>query len=129
MRPVVGSACALVANTTSPTMLIKTLEISTNRSALLRGRRMLTVGSRPMKSPYKADHQRPYAFCWRCRSTWSYACCVSEKMEVAYAKSDTVRIAYQVLGAGPPDLVFVPGFVSHLELEGESRTLRAFFEA
>ena len=47
-------------------------------------------------------------------------------MEVAYAKSDTVRIAYQVLGAGPPDLVFVPGFVSHLELAWEEPHLARF---
>ena len=32
-----------------------------------------------------------------------------------YAKSDDVHIAYQVSGAGPLDLVFVPGWVSHLE--------------
>jgi hypothetical protein len=32
-----------------------------------------------------------------------------------YARSGDVHIAYQVLGNGPRDLVFVPGFVSHLE--------------
>jgi hypothetical protein len=31
-----------------------------------------------------------------------------------YAKSGDVHIAYQVTGEGPLDLVFVPGFVSHL---------------
>ena len=35
--------------------------------------------------------------------------------ETRYAKSGDVHIAYQVLGDGPLDLVFVPGFVSHLE--------------
>jgi pimeloyl-ACP methyl ester carboxylesterase/class 3 adenylate cyclase len=32
-----------------------------------------------------------------------------------YAKSSDVHIAYQVFGVGPIDLVFVPGFVSHIE--------------
>jgi pimeloyl-ACP methyl ester carboxylesterase len=32
-----------------------------------------------------------------------------------YAKSGDVHIAYQVFGSGPIDVVFVPGFVSHIE--------------
>jgi class 3 adenylate cyclase/alpha-beta hydrolase superfamily lysophospholipase len=32
-----------------------------------------------------------------------------------YAKSGDVHIAYQAFGSGPIDLVFVPGFVSHIE--------------
>jgi class 3 adenylate cyclase len=32
-----------------------------------------------------------------------------------YAKSGDVHVAYQVFGSGPTDLVFVPGFVSHIE--------------
>lgn len=32
-----------------------------------------------------------------------------------YAKSSDVHIAYQVFGGGPIDLVFVPGFISHVE--------------
>lgn len=32
-----------------------------------------------------------------------------------YAKSGDVHIAYQVFGEGPLDLVFVPGFISHIE--------------
>ena len=35
--------------------------------------------------------------------------------ETRYAKSGDTHIAYQVLGSGPLDLVYVPGFVSHLE--------------
>jgi hypothetical protein len=34
-----------------------------------------------------------------------------------YAKSGEVNIAYQVIGDGPLDLVFVPGFISHLDLQ------------
>jgi pimeloyl-ACP methyl ester carboxylesterase len=32
-----------------------------------------------------------------------------------YAKSGKVHIAYQAFGSGPNDLVFVPGFISHIE--------------
>jgi class 3 adenylate cyclase len=32
-----------------------------------------------------------------------------------YAKSGDVHVAYQVFGDGPTDLIFVPGFVSHIE--------------
>lgn len=36
-----------------------------------------------------------------------------------YTKSGDVHIAYQVTGEGPLDLVWVPGFVSHLEYQWE----------
>src|SRR5215475_12808418 len=37
-----------------------------------------------------------------------------------YARSGDVSIAYQVVGDGPPDVLAIPGFVSHLELNWES---------
>jgi pimeloyl-ACP methyl ester carboxylesterase len=37
--------------------------------------------------------------------------------ETRYALSGDVHIAYQVTGSGPFDLVFVPGFVTHMELQ------------
>jgi pimeloyl-ACP methyl ester carboxylesterase/DNA-binding CsgD family transcriptional regulator len=39
--------------------------------------------------------------------------------DIRYAKSGDVRIAYQVVGQGPLDLVFVPGFISNLEVHWE----------
>jgi class 3 adenylate cyclase/pimeloyl-ACP methyl ester carboxylesterase len=36
-------------------------------------------------------------------------------MDVKYARSEDVSIAYQVLGEGPIDLVLVPGWVSHVD--------------
>jgi class 3 adenylate cyclase len=39
--------------------------------------------------------------------------------QIAYARSGDVNIAYQVAGDGPFDLVYVPGFFSHLELDRE----------
>jgi pimeloyl-ACP methyl ester carboxylesterase len=35
--------------------------------------------------------------------------------ETRYAKSGDVHIAYQVVGSGPLNLLFVPGFISHIE--------------
>jgi class 3 adenylate cyclase len=37
--------------------------------------------------------------------------------ETRYAVRDGISIAYQVVGDGPFDLVFAPGFVSHLDLQ------------
>src|SRR6478736_3264369 len=41
---------------------------------------------------------------------------------------DGVSIAYQVIGEGPRDLVWVPGWISHLEAAWEEPTLARFFE-
>ena len=47
--------------------------------------------------------------------------------KTCYAKSGSVHVAYQVMGNGPLDLVLVPGFVSHLELQLEDpRPVRIF---
>jgi pimeloyl-ACP methyl ester carboxylesterase len=43
-----------------------------------------------------------------------------------YARSGHVHIAYQVVGHGPFDLVYVPGWVSHVELAWEEPTLARF---
>jgi pimeloyl-ACP methyl ester carboxylesterase/DNA-binding CsgD family transcriptional regulator len=39
--------------------------------------------------------------------------------QTRYAKSGDVRIAYQVVGNGPIDIVLVPGFISNLEVHWE----------
>jgi pimeloyl-ACP methyl ester carboxylesterase len=43
-----------------------------------------------------------------------------------YARSGHVHIAYQVVGQAPLDLVYVPGWVSHVELAWEEPTLARF---
>jgi class 3 adenylate cyclase len=48
--------------------------------------------------------------------------------ETRYAKSDGVNIAYQVTGEGPLDIVLVPGFISHLELDWEEPRSAHFLE-
>ena len=48
--------------------------------------------------------------------------------EIRYARNGDVSLAYEVMGEGPIDLVFVGGFVSHLEVAFESPLVRRFFE-
>jgi pimeloyl-ACP methyl ester carboxylesterase/DNA-binding CsgD family transcriptional regulator len=45
---------------------------------------------------------------------------------VRYARSGGVSIAFQAFGAGPPDVVFAPGFVSQLDLAWEEASLARF---
>lgn len=47
---------------------------------------------------------------------------------IQYVKHDGVHLAYQVMGAGPVDVLFVHGFISHLEVAWEEPEYRAFFE-
>ncbi len=51
-----------------------------------------------------------------------------EQPETRYARSGSVSIAYQVVGNGRADLVFVPGWVSHVEYAWEEPTLAPFLE-
>jgi pimeloyl-ACP methyl ester carboxylesterase len=46
--------------------------------------------------------------------------------DTRYARSGGVNIAYQVLGEGPRDLVFVPGWVSNIEIFWEEPALARF---
>ena len=43
-----------------------------------------------------------------------------------YAKSGDINIAYQVVGDGPFDLVWVPGWASHLECNWEEPSYARF---
>ncbi len=47
--------------------------------------------------------------------------------ETRYAKSGAIDIAYQVVGSGPLDLVYVPGFVSNLDVTWENPEIAAFY--
>lgn len=48
--------------------------------------------------------------------------------EVRYARSGDVHVAYQVVGDGPVDIVFVAGFLTHLPLLWEYPGYRRFVE-
>ena len=47
---------------------------------------------------------------------------------IRYARNGDVSIAYRVGGAGPVDLLFISGFVSHLEIGVELALAQRFFE-
>ena len=51
-----------------------------------------------------------------------------EGSETRYARSGDLSIAYQVVGDGPFDLVYVPGWVSNIELMWEEPGLARFLE-
>ena len=53
---------------------------------------------------------------------------MSSPPKTQYVRSGDVFIAYQVMGSGPIDLVYVPGFVSHLEYEWEEPRLARFYQ-
>jgi pimeloyl-ACP methyl ester carboxylesterase len=48
-------------------------------------------------------------------------------VDVNYAPSGDLRIAYATFGDGPVDLIFVPGFVSHIENWWEANAPTRFF--
>jgi pimeloyl-ACP methyl ester carboxylesterase len=49
-------------------------------------------------------------------------------VDIRYARNEDVSIAYTTMGEGPTDLIFVTGFVGHLEIAFESPLIRSFFE-
>jgi hypothetical protein len=49
-------------------------------------------------------------------------------VDVHYARSGELRIAYAVFGDGPVDLVYIPGIVSHLESWWEASASARFFQ-
>jgi pimeloyl-ACP methyl ester carboxylesterase len=51
---------------------------------------------------------------------------MSELPKTRYAKSGGVNIAYQVTGEGPLDLVYVPGWLSNVEMMWEEPRLARF---
>ena len=51
----------------------------------------------------------------------------SMRPETRYADSGGVSIAYQVVGEGPLDLVFVPGFASNLDIYWEAPAVERFY--
>jgi pimeloyl-ACP methyl ester carboxylesterase/DNA-binding CsgD family transcriptional regulator len=53
---------------------------------------------------------------------------VAVPLETRYAKSGDVNVAYQVIGDGPIDIVYVPGWVSHLEYAWEEPGLARFLK-
>src|SRR4051812_38583690 len=48
-------------------------------------------------------------------------------LDVQYARSGDLRIAYSTFGDGPIDFLFVPGWVSHLENWWDAEASARFF--
>src|SRR5437867_3020037 len=48
--------------------------------------------------------------------------------ETKYAKSGDLHIAYQVVGDGPIDLMYVPGLLSHVDAAWGRAEVAAFYE-
>ena len=72
-----------------------------------------TLGDTPQAPRFiETAHRRGYRFIAETQPDDSGA---AVRPEVRYARSGAVSIAYQVLGSGPIDIVFVMGWVSHLE--------------
>jgi pimeloyl-ACP methyl ester carboxylesterase/DNA-binding CsgD family transcriptional regulator len=57
---------------------------------------------------------------------WWLDCNPASMPETQYAKSGDVHIAYQVVGNGPIDIVYVGSFFTHLEILWEHPDYRAF---
>src|SRR5438552_10330917 len=54
---------------------------------------------------------------------------MNDMPETRYAKTaDGAHIAYQVLGAGPPDIVYANSFMSHIEVSWEYARAASFYE-
>jgi pimeloyl-ACP methyl ester carboxylesterase len=49
-----------------------------------------------------------------------------DRPATTYARSGEYHIAYQVIGEGPPDLVYVPGWISHLDMYWEEPSVAQF---
>src|SRR5258708_1966567 len=71
----------------------------------------------PCKEPrfIETAHRRGYRFVARTEKSRPALPSETGVPPTRYARSGDVNIAYQVLGDGPLDLVFVMGWVSHLE--------------
>ena len=81
------------------------------KSAILEVRKAL--GDTPQSPQFiETAHRRGYRFI---AAVEAAAPATDAPPAVRYARSGTVNIAYQVIGSGPLDIVFVMGWVSHLE--------------
>jgi pimeloyl-ACP methyl ester carboxylesterase len=71
-------------------------------------------------------HRRGYRFVAHVTVIDSVASAPVETPRVRYARSGNVNIAYQVVGSGSIDIVFVMGWVSHLEYFWNEPSFAAF---
>lgn len=72
--------------------------------------------------------RRGYRFAAAVETSGNVAIATHEPPRTRYARSGSVNIAYQVIGDGPIDLVFVMGWVSHLEMFWAEPSFARFLE-
>jgi pimeloyl-ACP methyl ester carboxylesterase len=65
-------------------------------------------------------------FCFDCDAREEHEMDSQALPETRYAASGDVNIAYQTMGAGPVDIILVPGFISHVEFMHELAGYTAF---
>lgn len=53
---------------------------------------------------------------------------VAEIPETRFALSGELSIAYQVFGSGPRDLLYVPGIISHVDMQWEEAQAASFLK-
>jgi pimeloyl-ACP methyl ester carboxylesterase/DNA-binding winged helix-turn-helix (wHTH) protein len=73
--------------------------------------------------------RRGYRFVADVSESGGVASALQMERVTRYARSGNVNIAYQVVGDGPIDLVFVMGWVSHLELFWEEPSFARFLRS
>jgi pimeloyl-ACP methyl ester carboxylesterase/class 3 adenylate cyclase len=85
--------------------------VVTGRACVYRPERAVPVRWRVLtRPPHQAGHARGF-----------------EPPQTHYAQAGDVSIAYQVLGEGELDIVFVPGVISHLDLLWEDAATSGFY--
>jgi len=85
------------------------------------------LGDDPQQPRYiETAHRRGYRFVAPVVTTEPTMAPVLTQPRVSYARSGQVNIAYEVVGDGPVDLVFVMGWVSHLEYFWNEPSLARF---
>jgi hypothetical protein len=54
---------------------------------------------------------------------------IESESEIRYANSGGVNVAYRVNGSGPVDLVYVSGWISHLEAAEQDPGMARFHDS
>src|SRR4051794_36019595 len=110
-----STGVALLFSTGSPRRLMKdmaaTRRASTSGSSVGRSSSSVVSASTRSSSCSSGMGKRVYRRPLESLTAWM--------PDTRFAQNGDVSIAYQVVGEGPIDLVLVPGFVSHIELQWE----------
>lgn len=88
----------------------------------------LKLGRATRTSPLDAERTGAagFALSEQSASVQSHTYVVTAGPETRYAKSGTFHLAYQVLGQGPPDVVYVPGWTTNIDLTWDDPYLGPF---